>query len=76
MANLKTQGQNQQVSACQLGMHLAKQVGAVDFRYFFVSQAMRKKYFMPNGNKKDIFWAKVLPEQWELLQIFMKHEIS
>ena len=22
-----------------------------------------------------IYWAKVLPEQWELVQIFRKHEI-
>ena len=23
----------------------------------------------------EIYWAKVLPEQWELIQIFRKHEI-
>ena len=35
------------------------------------------------GNPKDrfshdaaqIYWAKVLPEQWELIQFFRKHEI-
>ena len=24
---------------------------------------------------KQIYWAKVLPEQWELIQIFRKHDI-
>ena len=25
--------------------------------------------------KNEVYWTKVLPEQWELIQIFRKHEI-
>ena len=37
------------------------------------SAGVRRK--MHSHGCKVIYWAKVLPEQWELLQIFRTHEI-
>ena len=44
-----------------------KNRGATSWRHFQVIRWRHKKNL--------IYWAKVLPEQWELIQIFRKHEI-